>query len=65
MALLDRRLIAACRAALGLSRYDRPKPATWPPAIEHIETSGAHDNLQLTAAIQLPGALGIAITDLL
>jgi transcriptional regulator with XRE-family HTH domain len=66
MALLNRRLIATRRAALGLSRYDLAQASGLATgAIEHIETNGTHDNLQLTAAIQLAGALGIAIADLL
>ena len=66
MALLNRRLIAARRAALGLARYDLAQARGVDTAvIEHIETNGTHDNLQLAAAIQLAGVLGIAIADLL
>jgi transcriptional regulator with XRE-family HTH domain len=66
MALLNRRLIATRRAALGLSRHDLAQATGLAAsAIEHIETNGTHDNLHLTAAIQLAGALGIGIADLL
>lgn len=66
MALLNRRLIASRRAALGLSRYDLAQASGLATgAIEHIETNGTHDDLQLTAAVQLAEALGVAIADLL
>lgn len=66
MALLNRRLIATRRAALGLSRHDLAQASGLATgAIEHIETNGTHDDLQLTVAVQLAGALGVAIPDLL
>jgi transcriptional regulator with XRE-family HTH domain len=66
MAVLDRRLIASRRAALGLSRHDLAQATGLATgAIEHIETRGRHDDLQLSAAIQLAAALAIPIADLL
>ena len=66
MALLNRRLIAARRAALGLSRYELAQASGLPTGtLEHIENRGIHDNLQLDAAVKLATALGIPIADLL
>ena len=66
MALLNRRLIADRRAALGLSRYELAQASGLATGtLEHIENHGTHDNLQLDSAVKLAAALGIDIADLL
>jgi transcriptional regulator with XRE-family HTH domain len=66
MALLNRRLIATRRATPGLSRHDLAQATGLATGtIEHIETNGSHDDLQLSSAVQLAGALGVALADLL
>jgi transcriptional regulator with XRE-family HTH domain len=66
MALLNRRLIATRRATLGLSRHDLAQATGLATGtIEHIETNGSHGDLQLSSAVQLAGALGVALADLL
>jgi transcriptional regulator with XRE-family HTH domain len=66
MALLNRRLIAARRAMLGLSRYELAQASGLTTGtLEHIENRGTHDNLQLDSAVKLAAALGIPIADLL
>lgn len=66
MALLNRRLIADRRAALGLSRYELAQASGLTTGtLEHIEHRGTHDNLQLDSAVKLAAALGVPVADLL
>ena len=66
IALLNRRLIADRRAALGLSRYELAHASGLTTGtLEHIENHGIHDNLQLDSAVKLAAALGTDIADVL
>jgi hypothetical protein len=53
------------RRPRALSSRSGPSHRLATGAIEHIETLGTHDDLQLSAAILLAAALGVAIADLL